>query len=510
MRYPLFSQRLERLAAVAPNSACLSDGKASWGRRELMLARDRMAAALTHQGIEAGQVVAIKLAKSRHSVALILACLKLGVLFCPMDPHAPDARQRLLLAQIKPALIVVSDAAVGEGLRIGELIALASVSVSVDWDTLPQPHADSPAYCIFTSGSSGTPKGAVVSHGALAALCQNLTASFPIDETDSFLSLGPLFFDISVVDLLYPLSQGAHVRVYDLPALLPAVVADMVSRHAMTAMCAVTRVLDEILKAIAAIDNEPLATLRKVMTGGETPTRMLIQSLWMHAPNARVFNGYGPTEFTCTCIVHEIGVADLSVKAGLPIGYPIDGVAIRIEDENGVESDRGELLLSGPQLFSEYVGAASEYELRTALREGRRFYRTGDLVQRWRDGRLCYLSRLNEEIKVNGVRVNLAEIKLAIEQEFGVDQFMPVFVRAANGDSQLCIACTRAAVFPSIEILRSKLIQRLPSYLIPKFVYQVDSMPMLPGGKSDRKALERQIEEALLGLEENANVQLYR
>lgn len=484
----LLNERLDELAAAQPWRAMLSDGEGVWTREEVVARRNSLCKTLTELGLRRGDCLVMMLGKSRRAVLLMLACLRLGVMFCPLDPHAPGRRRQAWLAQLKPALLVVDDVHRDEGMALDALLALAVAHEPVEIEPVPR---DCPAYCIFTSGSSGVPKCAVISQGALAALCRNLPERFPVDESDRFLSLGPLFFDISVVDLLYPLSRGAHVRLYDLPMLLPSVVGDLVSRYTITSLCAVTRVLDSLLKDPVCNATAALKSLRKVMTGGEAPTRGLIQALWMQAPQARVFNGYGPTEFACTCVVHEIHPVDLYRETGIPIGLPIAQVQVRVEDEQGLASDCGELLLAGPQLLTTYVGAVHEYEARTVIRGGRRFYRTGDRVMTLEDDRLVYLGRMNQQIKVHGVRVNLEEIKLAIELAFELAEFRVMAIAPPGETSpQLCLVVSGRAVPPEASELRRRLASSLPSYLIPKIVVCIDELPVLPGGKSDLAMLE--------------------
>lgn len=262
----------------------LSDSAGVLTREEVVARRNALCAALMELGVRRGNDAGQETRGGVAYAGLPQACGGDHVLPSGSTcAHTPPAG---MASQLAPALIVVEDAHRDDGMCLDELLSLAAAYESVEFEPVSR---DCPAYCIFTSGSNGVPKGEVIIQGALAALCGNLPERFPVDESDRFLSLGPLFFDISVVDLLYPLSQGAHVRVYDLPMMLPSVVGDLVSRYTITSLCAVTRVLDSLLKDPVCNESKALSSLRKVMTGGEAPTRGLIQALWAQVPQVRVF-----------------------------------------------------------------------------------------------------------------------------------------------------------------------------------------------------------------------------
>jgi amino acid adenylation domain-containing protein len=465
----LFTDRVAR----TPDAIAVS-GDARWTYAELD-ARSRIwAARLRHAGIPRGARVAVCANRSAETVAALLGLWRIGAVFVPLDPEWPAARRRFVLDD-SGARVVVTDAANAAGfadrptLRLdkpGDIAAAANDTR----DTRDPGDARDPAYLMYTSGSTGQPRGVVVPHASLSNYLRFACATY----TDGirppvFPVFTSLAFDLTLTALLVPLSSGGEARM--MPARDPLTAARaVIADRELTAI----KLTPSHLRLLCEIGLGG-TSLRTFVIGGEALSGALARTAAEQAgPHARLFNEYGPTEATVGCIVHRVDAA-LDGDA-VPIGRPIDGATIRLVD--------GEIVIGGECLASGYLhGADGGF---TTL-DGERVYRTGDLGSLDADGRFRYHGRADDQVKVRGHRIELDEIAAALTAHPAVAQ-ATVAARSTGDDTTLVgFVVWRGA--PDLESLRRSLVATLPAALIPARIDAVATMPLTANGKVDRRAL---------------------
>lgn len=489
-----YNSKIEFLSKKFPTKIVLTDSKMSINYSELIIKRDKYIAYFNSKKISKGARVAVLLEKNIETVAILLACLKLGIVFCPLDLNCPDERLSFYLNTITPKLVIYKDLvrkSIFDSIQVNNLTFETEIAVN---DRYIEEYRELDAYCIFTSGSTSVPKGVVISQGSLIDLCENLKKDFLVEPLDNFLSLGPMFFDIIVIDLLYPLYHGAHIILYDLPYPLPNIQLEMIKKHNISVICGVTRLFEGILNQQEKIQENKLISLRKIMTGGELVTNKLLNRIKKYCDNLEVYNGYGPTEFTCTCILYKVKESDFIDKYNIPIGKGIQGVYTKIVDEYQNESTEGELVISGSQMFKYYINANSNESLLNL--NGVNYYKTGDIVEII-DGEMIYKGRKNEEMKINGVRLNPNEVLSLIDRCFNFDQSNIVIIKDVNNSNQQCLILSPTVDNNDLIVdeINNELKKHLPKYHIPKYIYIIDDFPLQPGGKGDLKKLKTIAEE---------------
>ncbi|ORA28252.1 non-ribosomal peptide synthetase, partial [Mycobacterium branderi] len=448
--------------------------------RELDEAANRLAHLLVAQGAGPGRCVGLLLSRSAEAIVAMLAVLKTGAAYLPIDSSLPAARIEFVLDDAAPVAVVTT----GE-LR-GRLDGFGVALVDVDdpgieaqpATALPVPHPDEVAYLIYTSGTTGVPKGVAVTHRGVTQLLGSLDAGLPAAGVWSHSH--SLAFDVSVWEIFGALLRGGRVVVIpeevahcaeDLHALL---VAEQVS------------VLTQTPSAVGVLTPEGLESAALVVAGEACPVEVVDR--W--APGRVMLNAYGPTESTM-CVAIS---APLTAGSGSPpIGSPVAGAALFVLDAwlrpvpAGVV---GELYIAGAGVALGYVGraplTASRFVACPFGTPGMRMYRSGDVV-RWRpDGQLEYLGRADEQVKIRGYRIELGEIQAALSALDGVEQAVAIAREDRPGDKRLIGYVTGHADPAQI---RQKLGERLPAYMVPAAVVALDALPLTPNGKLDIRAL---------------------
>jgi amino acid adenylation domain-containing protein len=422
--------------------------------------------------------VGLLLNRSAEAITAILAVLKTGAAYVPIDPVHPDARIAVVVADAGP-VVVVSTAGLGsrlDGLDVAVIDVDDARIVAQPSTALPGPAADDVAYVIYTSGTTGVPKGVAVPHGNVTQLLGSVDVGLPRAGTWS--QWHSYAFDVSVWEIFGALLSGGRLVV------VPDEVAGSPKEfHALLVNEDVT-VLNQTPSAVAALWPEGLESVALVVAGEACPSEVVDR--W--APGRLMINGYGPTETWYTSFS-----APLEADAGVvPIGVPVPGAAFFVLDgwlrpvPAGVV---GELYVAGAGVASGYLGrgglTASRF-VACPFAPGARMYRTGDLVRWGADGQLRYLGRADEQVKIRGYRIELGEIQAALGDLDGVEQAVVIAREDRPGDKRLVGYITGTA--DPVEV-RSQLSQRLPGYMVPVAVLVVDSVPLTANGKLDRRAL---------------------
>ncbi|WP_409492832.1 amino acid adenylation domain-containing protein [Amycolatopsis sp. cmx-11-12] len=469
----------DRWVARAPGAPAVVCGPVTLPYAELDRRAHLLAGKLRALGAGPGTRVGVSGSRSPGLVVGLLAVLRTGGTYVPLDPAHPVSRTRWTLEDAGVRLVVAEDSP--EALERFAGVTLVSPSVPDGVPDLPRPVEPSrdPAYLIYTSGSSGTPKGVEVDRGALATHLSAVAAAFGVHHGDRIAQIANSAFDVSLEQILVPLVSGAACVVITDPRAVDETAAELL-RTRPTVLNVTPSYADALLAELDGLDGAGWAP-RLLVLGAETLTGAQLTGWRARFPSARVVNAYGPTEGVVTATAFTVP-ANWS-EHGVPIGTPLDGRTAHVLDDRlrpVPAGATGELYLGGDALAGGYSRrAAHTAERFIAAPGGRRWYRTGDLVRLRESGDLEFLGRADEQVKIRGHRVEPAEIESALAAHPDVGAVV-VTVR----DGRLIAHFTGGA-----ESLRDFARSVLPGYLVPAFFIPVDRLPLTPNGKVDRAAL---------------------
>ncbi|GLF92746.1 non-ribosomal peptide synthetase [Streptomyces yaizuensis] len=469
----------EEQAARVPDRTALRHGDVSLGYAALDRRADRLARRLRAHGAGPGDLVAICAERGIDLVVAVLAVLKSGAAYVPLDPAHPPARLRLLLDGSAPVALVGTPAATGALDWPGPVLDPGDTGTDPDPGPdpgpLPAARPDDLAYVIHTSGSTGVPKGVLVEHRSVSNLLADWFSRYapPPEGFTTSLWTSP-GFDVSVLEMFTALAGGGTLHIVPDEVRTDAgAMVDWLRTHR------IDRAYLPPFLVRALPDAEPLP-LRLLLVGVEPLHEASLHRILAATPGLRIVNGYGPTEATVLCTLHDTpGDHDRPAPIGRPIantrGYVLDTRLRPVPV--GVP---GELCLAGAGLARGYLGRDDD-AFTTDPYTGGRLYRTGDLVRRNADGTLEFLGRRDEQIKIRGHRVEPGEIAAAVRACPGV-----VDAQVVPRDGTLIAYCV-GDVEPAL--LRTRLAARLPAALVPAAYVRLPALPLLPSGKPDRAAL---------------------
>ncbi|ADZ90231.1 non-ribosomal peptide synthetase [Marinomonas mediterranea] len=491
---------------------------------------DRLAGLLRHAGLKRGDRVALCIERTYSMPVCMLAVLKCGSAYVPIEPSWPDERKGYVLSHASPTVCLLHSHHQSEIEALQpDLVCVAvdlcslehsDVDVASDRQAYDQAdndqtdnegldgvHPDSLAYILYTSGSTGRPKGVEITHHNVAHLCRDLSARIPLTHKDQVLSLTTYCFDISVVELLYPLTQGASILVASSEQAKDPRRLDQLLDHPDNVKSV------SLMQATPATWTMLLARSQRsldgvtAIAGGEALSAELGRQIL--ARGATLMNGYGPTEVTVYSTFHPVTERDCQPSqsanvahssAALPIGKAVMGLRAHVLDRamrpvpQGVT---GELYLSGdgvglgyhraPELTANAFITHKHLSLLDGQQVYERLYKTGDLVRRRTDGTLDYVGRNDFQVKLRGFRIELGEIEALLPQLEGVDN--AAVLLQGQGDQARLVAYWSGEL-RDIERLRRHLASSLPEYMVPTFWQWVERFPQNANGKVDRKALQ--------------------
>ncbi|MGV0069339.1 non-ribosomal peptide synthetase, partial [Mycobacterium colombiense] len=485
--------------ARTPEAAAISCDGRSMTYRELDDASNRLAHLLSGHGVGAGERVALLLSRSAEAIVAIVAVLKTGAAYLPIDPAHPDARIGFLLADAGP-IAAISTAELAHRLDGHDLLVFDVNDSAVDSQpstALPAPAAEEIAYLIYTSGTTGVPKGVAITHHNVTQLLGALDVRMDL-AGQVWSQWHSLAFDVSVCEMWGALLYGGRLVVAP-----ESVARSPEDFHALLAAEQVT-VLSQTPSAFYALQTADALQpelgrqlkLEAVVFAGEALEPQRLGTWLHHHPGApRLFNLYGTTETTVHASFREIVHGDVE-NASSPVGVPLAHLGFFVLDASlrpvpaGVV---GELYVAGTGLGIGYVGRPGLTSSRFvacpfggAGAPGHRMYRTGDLVSWGTEGQLRYLGRADEQVKIRGYRIELGEIRAALAALDGVEQAVVIAREDRPGDKRLIGYITGTA---EPAETRAGLAERLPAYMVPAAVVALDALPLTANGKLDRRAL---------------------
>ncbi|WP_312491881.1 non-ribosomal peptide synthetase [Pseudomonas cremoris] len=447
---------------------------------------NRLAHYLRDKGVGPDVCVAIAAERSPQLLIGLLAIIKAGGAYVPLDPDYPADRLAYMLKDSGVHLLLTQTALLEQLPTADGVCVIAMDSLHLDsWPTQPPGlhlNGDNLAYVIYTSGSTGQPKGVGNTHAALAERLQWMQATYPLNQTDVLMQKAPISFDVSVWECFWPLITGCRLVLAGPGEHRdPHRIAQLVQEHGVTTLHFVPPLLQLFI-------DEPLVSectsLRRLFSGGEALPAELRNRVLAQLPAVQLHNRYGPTE-TAINVTHWHCRAEDGERS--PIGRPLGNVICRVLDEHlnpvplGVP---GELCIGGIGLARGYLGRAGlTAERFVADHHGARLYRTGDRARWSADGVLEYLGRLDQQVKLRGFRVEPQEIEARLLALDGIAQAV-VLVR----DAQLIGYYTAHTELDEDEV-KTALATELPEYMVPALLMRLDTMPLSPSGKLDRRAL---------------------
>ncbi|MCY7805617.1 non-ribosomal peptide synthetase DhbF [Bacillus spizizenii] len=484
----------EKQAILTPERIALICDDVQVNYQELNEKANRLAHLLIGKGLGPEQFVALALPRSPEMVASMLAVLKTGAAYLPLDPEFPADRISYMLEDAKPSCIITTEeiaARLPDGLSVPQLVLDQTVTQEIVKRYSPDnPNVSvslaHPAYIIYTSGSTGRPKGVVVTLKSLSNFLLSMQEAFSLGEEDRLLAVTTVAFDISALELYLPLISGAQIVIAKKETIRePQALAKMIEYFDIDIMQATPTLWH------ALVTNEP-ETLRglRVLVGGEALPSGLLQAL--QKLHCSVTNLYGPTE---TTIWSATAFLEEGLKGVPPIGKPIWNTQVYVLD-NGLQPVPpgvvGELYIAGTGLARGYFRrpdlTAERFVADPYGPPGARMYRTGDQA-RWRaDGSLDYIGRADHQIKIRGFRIELGEIDAVLAKHPDIEQAAVVVREDQPGDKRLVAYVVAASAIDTAD-LRRYVGASLPDYMVPAAFMEMDELPLTPNGKLDRKAL---------------------
>jgi amino acid adenylation domain-containing protein/non-ribosomal peptide synthase protein (TIGR01720 family) len=489
---------LEAQAQKTPQNLAIIFEDRSFTYRQLHQQANQLARFLQKLGVGPEVRVGVCMERSEKLVIALLAAMKAGGAYLPLDPTYPQERLNYMLSDSKPAVVLVSKDC-KEKLHAPQARLLC---LEEEWDLIcaesQEPATASSgrenlAYLIYTSGSTGRPKGVMNVHGGLLNRLQWMQASYPLDETDRILQKTPFGFDVSVWEFFWPLMVGAGIVVARPEGHKdPGCLARTIQRDNVTTVHFVPSMLAAFLQEPQV---ESCTSLRQVISSGEVLPASIVESFHQRMP-ADLHNLYGPTEASID-VSSWFCTREQSKRSSVPIGRPIANTQLYILNsyfEPVPVGVTGELYIGG-------VGLARGYWDNSELtaekfipdsfsgKMGERLYRTGDLA-RWRaDGQIEYVGRNDDQIKLRGFRIELGEIAAALTEHPAVRESIVTIREDASGEKRLVAYYTATLTELNAEQLRTHLSAKLPDYMVPAVYVLLESLPLTANGKLDRKAL---------------------
>jgi amino acid adenylation domain-containing protein len=514
----LLDQLVSAAAQRFPDRHALVSGDAHLTYRELDLLTSQVAAALLEGGLEPGERVGLFMEKSIRAVAILLGTLRAGGVYVPIDPQSPPRRAALIVRESAVQVLALSPSK-GKAweqledappvpcvLLTGEPVRpVRGASRVLSWDDVASRAAAGPlrprggdpneaAYILFTSGSTGVPKGVVLSHNNALAFISGAADLVGLSAGDKVLGLAPFHFDLSVFDLYATFDRGAELLLAPEWALLtPDKLIDLIQEAGISVVYSVPSIFQLLMKT-RRLTAAHLPSLRTLIYAGEPFPIRALRDLKASFPQARFFNFYGPTE-TNVCLYYPLHSVPSDDEGEVPIGWPCCGAQVILRGEGGRPvgvGEEGELLVDGPTVM---LGYWKDGKVQAASRP----YATGDRAVLRKDGAILFRGRGDHQVKVQGVRVELGEVEAALCKHHAIREAVVVAV-----DHHLAALVVSADPDLSVLAVKRHCAEQLARGMTPRDIHLVDALPRRSNGKVDRQRVECELRQGLVGASEGA------
>lgn len=489
----------EAQTARTPEATAVVFGDAQLSYRELNARANQLARELVRLGVEPNSLVGICLERSPKMVVAVLATLKAGAAYLPLDPNYPIERLAFMLQDAGASVLLTQSALIEKLPKFGA----TTLCLDSDWQEIEK-HADENlnidiapenlAYVIYTSGSTGNPKGAMITHRGLTNYLQWAVEAYDVANGCGAPVHSSISFDLTVTSLFTPLMVGRSVF------LLPDGIESLADALLQRTNYSLVKITPAHLRALAEIlpPDQIAGRVRALVIGGEALHYQSL-SLWReHAPATRIINEYGPTETVVGCCVYEVASHD-PLNGPVPIGHPIGNTNLHLlgEDLNPVaDGETGELFIGGDGVARGYLNREELTRDRfvgNPFAAAEKLYRTGDLARLRSDGNFEYVCRVDDQVKIRGYRIEPGEVETVLKQHANVSD-CAVVVSETFADEKRLVAFVKNAESAQWdeEALRQSLHEKLPEYMVPAAFVRLASLPLTVNGKIDRQALASQ------------------
>ena len=494
-KYRCIHSLFEEQAALTPNATAMEFRDEAVTYTALNRMADGIASALRSRELAPGTRVAVAQERSPELVAALLGILKAGCVCVPINLGYPDERLRFLLADASVRYVIANCdqrsafSRLGAEIEFLDLNALPPAEWNVSGAAIP---SDSPAYILYTSGSTGVPKGVIVNHRSVVRLVCN-TNFVTITPDDVFLQMAPVSFDVGLFEIWGPLLNGARLAIA--PAAEPSLadIDDLIQRHQVSILWLTAGLFH------AMVDERPraLAKVRQLIAGGDVLSARHVRKALAAMDGGCLINGYGPTESTTFTTFFRV-TRDTPITESVPIGKPIANTSVYILDPElrpAAIGETGEIFIGGDGLALGYLNRP-ELEREKfvanpfASEGGARLYRSGDLGRFTLSGDIEFCGRIDNQVKVRGFRIEPAEIEAVAMRLKEIGQALVIPVQNHFGENILvCHYVSAPGCAAAHEELRTHLSAVLPAYMIPSQYRRWDAFPLNANGKVDRRKL---------------------
>jgi amino acid adenylation domain-containing protein len=485
---------IARWAERTPQAVALEHAGQRLSYADLHVQVAQVASVLAAEGVSPGEVVAIALPRSAAQVVCMLACWHLGAAYLPLDPGWPLARRQLVVQQAQAKLLLSDGQSFEHDVSTLKVVSFDQALLR-SAQTVPaaavQLRGHDAAYVLFTSGSTGVPKGVVIGHQAVLNYTAGVTRTLQLDGCRHFAFGSSVAADLGNTTLFAALYTGATLHIADDATMQdPGRFAGFIQTQAIDCL----KIVPSHLSALLDTPQPQLpATL---ILGGEALAPGLVRRVLGIRPDCRLFNHYGPTESTVGVLVHPLGHGD-SEQASIPLSQVLPNNQVFVLDARQrlvASGEPGELYIGGQQLAQGYLGAAAGVSTAQAFiahpfSPGERLYRSGDLARYRADGSLQLYGRRDQQVKVRGFRIELAEIEGALLQLPEVSEAV-VLLDQTLAQPVAFVVMAQHAAGDAFNALKAHLALQLPVAMLPARIERVLAMPRLGNGKVDRQALQ--------------------
>lgn len=496
----------EENLSKSPEKCAVSDGLRSLSYRQIDVETRKFAAMLQSAGCRSGDLIGVHIDRSIEMVIATLSVLRMGCAYCPLDTSYPIDRLSIMIEQLPNMKVVISAENTYQAISeiIPSRIANIQFGLPDSHDTAPIPDVDFPdidpesmCYVVFTSGSTGIPKAVSVRHSGWGNLLGWIKDRFAHDSADSNLLISSAGFDISQRSLMMPFVSGATLFVLPSKSFDPVMATRMIQENGVQTLHCAPSTLYMLIDAAGFSQDNPLRSVRHVYVGGEplSPRRVL---RWAETDGAgcTLVNVYGVAECTDVATFYALHDYERYAVEGCPIGKAIANTRIYLVDGDNTDADEGEIYITGACVGAGYANdsertAQAFVELETPGGMTRA-YRTGDLARRRADGELMYIGRVDNQLKVRGTRIDVGEVEAALLTIEGVENAVVVGCAPTLSQQKELVAFVQIPAENADDILATclaKCRRQMVSQAVPSVFAPVQSYPLTPNGKIDRKAL---------------------
>ncbi|NAO96317.1 MULTISPECIES: non-ribosomal peptide synthetase [unclassified Halomonas] len=481
-------------AASTPDAIAIEEQGRTLSYAQLEARINDIARWLDGQGVKRGDYVALNLPRSTDLVVLLLAVWRVGAAYLPLDPEWPVARKRRVLEDAQPALVVSAENTEAEPLALPGIRSVGSPREVEESGgsalSFPELDLGDVAYLLYTSGSTGAPKGVVIEHGQLLNYVASATKAMGLSVCQRWALTGSLATDLGNTALFGALFNGARIVIAAPDDMQDG---DHFAHFMSAADIDALKIVPSHLEALLECEAPRLP--KTLILGGEVTSSALLSSIARISPECQLYNHYGPTEATVGVMVHSVSLAQ-DVEGPLPLTQLLPNCRYRVLDDNLHATPTGavgELYLGGAQLARGYLNSDASAFVEDPFIPSERLYRTGDLACVLPEGGVRLIGRADDQIKLRGFRIEPAEIESVLQAQPGIKQSL-VRLMGRGGDTQELVAFLIAdSEVTSVEgqaQLREQLVVLLPEPMRPSRFIPVEYFPRLGNGKVDTPALE--------------------